>query len=226
MADDRHVLGSLWMPVTMEHFNNYVVSHSVIELLAAMFWVSGFVTFVAGVCLLTSYGGALRFFERLNRRAFALRSIKSEADVREVQHIEQRHLRWIGLAFIVGAAYALHGLITGFDTAALMYALNVKGRLFIPAFWAIECIRWVLVAGNLFAIIAGFILCIFPNVFFIFNAHGEPSFSLQGAAPSLGKKNFTLDSWATEYPRVVGWLIVVAGLVPMGDFGMMLYGSR
>ena len=210
----------------MEYFSNYMLSHPVLDFLYMLFWIAGFIIFLTGMCLLIGERVTLQRLEELTRQVLSPHSVKLNADIREIQRIEKRHLRWVGLAFMVGAVYALHGLITGFDTAALVYVLNVKGRLFIPAFWAIECIRWVLVAGNVFAIIAGFILCIFPNVFFIFNAHGGPSFSLQGAAPGPGKKNFTLDGWATEYPRVVGWLIVVAGLVPMGDFGMMLYGSR
>lgn len=226
MADDRHVFGPLWMPVTMEYFNNYVLSHSVIELVAVMFLIAGFMTFVTGVCLLVGCGETLRFFDELNRRVFALRSMKSIADSRDVQHIEQRHLRWIGLAFIAGAAYALHGLITGFGTAALLHMFGVKPEIFSPAFWVVECVRWLLIAGNLLAIAAGFMLGIFPRAFFFLEARDGPWFSVQRAAQGPDKKNFTLDGWVAEFPHSVAWIIIVAGLVPMGDFGAMLYGIR
>ena len=38
--------------------------------------------------------------------------------------------------------------------------------------------------------------------------------------------NLTLDNWVAASPRSAGWLSTVAGLVLVGDFGIMLVGFR
>jgi hypothetical protein len=35
-----------------------------------------------------------------------------------------------------------------------------------------------------------------------------------------------LDRWVAGSPRAAGWIITVAGLVLVGDFGIMLFGLR
>jgi len=217
---------SFGYPLAMEHFNDYVLSRPVIELLAVLFWMTGLIVFLTGMCLLISDGATLRYLERLNRRVFAQRLGTPMADTPEVRCIEQRHLRWIGLAFIAGAAYALQGLITSIDTAALLQFFNVEARFFDIAFWAIEGIRWALIAGNGFAIVAGLMLSIFPKAFYLLGARGVSQVSIQLEAHGPENKHFTLDGWVSKNPQVVGWIIIVAGLVPMGDLGAMLYGIR
>ncbi len=209
----------------MEHFNTYVLSHYAFDLLAVLFWITGAMIFLTGVCLLGGYDGILRCFEGLTHRS-SMRSVQSAADDREIQHIERRHLRWIGLAFIIGAIYALLGLITGFETATLLHVFGVKASIFAPVFWAVECIRWLLIAGNIFALVAGLIISIFPAAFIFLENRSGPWFSAQRAKQDHEKKKFTLDDWVAERPHTVGWIIIVAGAVPMGDFGVMLLGIR
>lgn len=208
----------------MEQFNNYMLSHSVIEFLSMLFWIAGCIIFLIGMCLLIADRATLRSIDKFNRRFPVLPSAKLRAESCDAQCTQNRHVRWLGLAFIAGAVYALHGLVTGADTAALLRVLNIDADFFVLSFWVIEWIRWALVAGNVFAVSAGLALMIYPKAFYILEKRNGVRVPIERSVLGSDDKNFTLDDWVATNPHIAASAIIVAGLVPMADFGAILFG--
>jgi hypothetical protein len=90
------------------------------------------------------------------------------------------------------------------------------------ALWLIDSLRWMLVLGNIVAIIAGIMLAFFPDRVAALEASGGRWYSARKMTRSASEMKPKLDMLVADHPRAAGGLIALFGLALIGTFGMMV----
>jgi hypothetical protein len=125
--------------------------------------------------------------------------------------------RWMGLFFIAGGAFPL------FMLGRRLYE-NIFNRIFGVAVqspfaaWSIDAVWWLLIVGNLLAVMVGAMLLFFPTVL-------ASAVRPYGLFRDTGEKTYlALDRYAESSPRLLGIVIAAGALVVVSQFGIMLFG--
>ena len=210
----------------MEYIHSAAFQHWAAQFLAVLFLVGGLAVFALGVGLIAGSAATLRFFAAMNRWVSTRRATRPLEVPHDTRPAVQKHRRWLAVVFVAGAAFAVYGLATGFDVRAVSHVLGLEARPFSTASWLIESIRWLLIAGNLVAIVIGIMLGFFPAALAALEARGGHWYSDRRLAKGADAMNFALDDWVAASPRAAGWIMTVAGLILAVDFGIVLFGVR
>lgn len=213
----------------MELLNLIVASQSVRLWLAqsvVVFFLIGGVSLLAvGMGLIINGAGALRFFGTMNHWVSMRRATRSLEIPRDTRPAVQKYRYWLAAIFIAGGIYAIVGLLTGFDTRAVITLFSLEYLRPDFAAWLVEGFRWVLVVGNLTAIVTGIMLAFFPNALVALEARGSSWYSERKVARGADTMRVTsLDIWVAAYPRAAGAIIAIFALGLIGTFGNMLPG--
>ncbi len=209
----------------MEFIDSYGFRQWAFQFTAVLFLVGGFAVIAAGVGLIVRSAGTLRFFVAMNRWVSTRRAFKPIEIPRDTRELVQAHRRWLAVAIVVGAAFSLYGLGAWFDARAVGLAFGLDMQSSVIS-WLVESARWALVVGNLAAIVLGIMLGFFPGALAMLEARGGRWYSERQLVKGADAMNFSLDNWVAASPRFAGWIITVAGLVLVGDFGIVLLGVR
>jgi hypothetical protein len=194
------------------------------ESLAIFFLLGGFVALAVGAGLFFRAESTLRFFGTVNRWV----SMRHVADRLEIVHDTRpavlRYRFLIAAVFIVGGAFALFSLITQFDAKAVLYVYRMS--LFKPAFaaWLVDGAKWILIVGNIVAIVVGLALAFFPGAVANLEAKGGRWYSEPEVVKRADDLRLPLDQRVVAYPRHSGVAMMFFGLVLIGTFGIMLFG--
>lgn len=210
----------------MEFIGNYAFQHWAVQFLVVLFLVGGLMTLAVGVGLIVGRAGTLRFLVAMNRWVSTRRAFKPLEVTRDTRQGVQMHRRWLAVVFIAGATFSLFGLATWFDARAVSFVFGLDARPSSVASWLVESVRWVLIVGNLTAIVIGIMLGFFPDALAALEARGSRWYSDRQLVKGGDAMNLSLDNWVAASPRAAGWLITVAGLVLVGNYGIMLSGIR
>lgn len=210
----------------MEFIGNYAFQQWAIQFLVVLFLVGGLMTLAVGVGLIVGRAGTLRFFVSMNRWVSTRRAFKPIEVARDTRQAVQMHRRWLAVAFIAGAAFSIVGLATWFDARAVSFVFGLDTQPSSVASWLVESVRWVLIVGNLTAIVIGIMLGFFPDALAALEARGSRWYSDRQLVKGGDAMHLSLDNWVAASPRAAGWLITVAGLVLVGNYGIMLSGIR
>lgn len=210
----------------MEFIDSYAFRQWAFQFTVVLFLVGGLAVLAVGVGLIVARAGTLRFFVAMNRWVSTRRAFKPIEVARDTRQAVQRHRRWLAVVFIAGAAFALYGLATWFDARAVSFVFGLDPRPSSVASWLVESVRWVLIVGNLTAIVIGIMLGFFPDALAALEARGSRWYSDRQLVKGGDAMNLALDNWVAAFPRSAGWIITVAGLILVGDFGIMLSGIR
>ena len=147
----------------MEFIDNFVIQRWAVQFLVVLFLAGGLMTLAVGAGLLVGRAGTLGFFVAVNRWVSTRSVIGPVEDPRVAGRPVQKYRRWVAVAFIAGAAFALYGLVTAFDAQEVSRAFGLDARPSSAASWLAESARWVLIVGNLAAIAIGVFLGFFPD---------------------------------------------------------------
>lgn len=210
----------------MQFIDSYAFQLWAVQFLVVLFLVGGLITVTVGVGLIVDSAGTLRFFVAMNRWVSTRRVYRPVEDPRDTRRPVQQYRRWLAVVFIAGAAFAIVGLGTGFDARAVSLVFGLDTRPSSVASWLVEAVRWVLIVGNLTAIVIGIILGFFPEAMAALEARDGRWYSGRRLVNDADTMNFSLDNWVAASPRAAGWIITVAGLLLVGDFGILLFGVR
>ena len=210
----------------MEFIDSYAFRHWAVQFLVVLFLAGGLMALAVGVGLIVGSAGTLRFFVAMNRWVSTRRAFKPLEVPRDTRQAVQKHRRWLAAAFIAGAAYAIVGLAAGFDARAVSFVFGLDPRPSSVASWLVESVRWALIVGNLAAIVIGIMLGFFPGAVAALEARGGRWYSDRQLVKGADEMNLSLDNWVAASPRAAGWIITVAALVLLGDFGIVLFGVR
>lgn len=186
------------------------------------FLVSGLALLAVGIGLIANSAGTLRVFSRMNQWVSMRRVSKPLEIPRDTRQTVQLYRYWFAAIFVAGGAYAVFALLTQFDAAAITFVLGLG--FFKPEFsgWLIDSVRWLLVAGNVLAIVAGILLAFFPHVVVKLEARGSHWYSERQITKGADQLNLKLDAWVETNPRPAGWAIVFFALALLGAFGLIL----
>ena len=139
-----------------------MMGHPVVRLwlaqaMVVFFLVSGVTLLAFGVSLIVNSAGALRLITVMNRWV-SMREVTKPLEVlRDTRHVVQKYRHVFAAIFVLGGAYAIYGLLTQFSTEATIRLLGLNAFSRDAALWLAESLHWLLIVGNLFAIIAGFL---------------------------------------------------------------------
>jgi hypothetical protein len=205
---------------------NVVESHAfrlwLVQAIVAFFLVAGVALFAVGIGLIVNSVGALRFFGNMNRWVSMRRMSKPLEIPRDTRQAVQKYRYWFAAIFVLGGAFAIYGLLTQFDVAAIIFVLGLGFMKPVVTAWLIDSVRWLLVVGNLLAIVAGILLAFFPDTVVKLEARGSHWYSERKITKGTDQLNLKLDAWVAAHPRVAGWGIVFFALVLIGAFGLIL----
>lgn len=194
--------------------------------LTVFFLVGGLVGVAVGVSLIVRSERTLRFFGIMNRWV-SLRGAARPLEIpRDTTQAVQRYRHWLGAVFIVGGAFATFILATRFSAGAARQLLNLTALHPTIASWAVDSARWILIVGNLVAVVVGILLAFFPAALAALEARGGSWFSERRLLKGGDTQNLSLDKWVAAHPRRAGVIMVVGALLMMGNFGIMLLGTR
>ncbi len=192
------------------------------EFMGRFFFVFGIVGFAVGVGLIGNPVRMHQFFGTMNHWVSMRRSTKWLARPRDAGSVVQDFCRVIGGVFILVAAYSTFILITQVDVNRIVAILRLDAP---PSFvaWIIESARWFLIAGGVGAILVGIMLIFFRDGLRMIETHANHWYSLRRHGQSGDAMHMGFDRWIEGYPRTMGWIITVAALVVVVDFGIRLF---
>jgi sulfite exporter TauE/SafE len=210
----------------VEFIHSYAFQHWAVQFLAVLFLIGGLMTLAVGVGLIGGSAGTLRFLAAMNRWVSTRRALKTFEVPRDTRQAVQKYRRWLAVFFVAGAVFAIFGLATAFNAQAVSFVFGLDTRPSSVASWLVESVRWVLIVGNLAAIVIGIMLGFFPDALAALEARGSHWYSDRQLVRGGDAMNLSLDNWVAVFPRSAGWIIAVAGLSLVSVFGIMLLGIR
>ena len=178
------------------------------QLTVVFFFVSGLIALAVGVGLIACTAWTLEFAASINRWAAAQSALRWVATERDVERPLQRHARVFGILLIAGGAFVLiAGPETrGFMTKFALHPVNVD--------WIGTAVNRVLITGNVFAIVLGIVLLLFPTALGAIEARANRPVSSNA-----------IDNQVRRNPQLAGWLIAAGALFIVIDFGLVLFGG-
>jgi len=175
---------------------------------------NGFDRALAYLChniLCVASAKTFRLFGVMNRYVSTRHGLKPLAMPHDIGQSVRKHRRPIGALFILGAAYSLYSLLAWFDNSAIVSVLDLRyPRLFVA--WVLESARWSLILFNVFALVIGVMLGLFPHALGRLEAQANRWVSVRKLTIGVDTMHLTLDKLVEAFPRTAGWIILVAAL--------------
>jgi hypothetical protein len=207
----------------MEFFDSNTFRPWAAQFLIVLFLVGGAFVFAVGTGLVVSNAGMQRIFARLNRWVSTRRVLRPLEIPHDTTQFVRKYRRWIGAFFIVGACYAIYGLVASYNERAFVSMLDMQTWPRYFAAWLAESARWILLLGNAAAIVAGIMLELAPDKLAALETKGGHWFSDRQIAKGADTINDPLDRLVATYPRFAGCIIALVGALMMADFGFMWF---
>jgi hypothetical protein len=191
-------------------FSNYYVQTLVVPAVAQFFLLVSVVGVLVGLGLMAWRQPTLHLLGVLNRWVSTRRWLRSAEIPHDTTSTVQRHRVWIGLFFVLAAAYSLFGLIARFNARALIPAGGAGG--WSPAAqWLLESLRWFLVLGSVAAAAIGVLMVLMPETLQRLEARANEWHSSRKALGGIPDAMYMpLDKWVEHYPRIAG-AVIAAG---------------
>ena len=165
---------------------------------------------LVGIGLIAWRAPTLRFLAILNRWVSTRRWLKSAEIPHDTSSGVQRYRVWIGLFFVLAAAYSLFGLLTRFNVQAVVPA-NSLGGWTPAAHWLLDSLRWFLVVGSIAAAAVGALLVLMPERLRKLETRANEWHSSRRALGGVADAMYMpLDKWVEHYPRLAG-AVIAAG---------------
>jgi hypothetical protein len=192
-----------------------VIDQLVIPTLVLFLLLGSLAAAVLGVALVLRSAAALRFIARMNRWVSTRRALKPLEIPRSVEAFTAPRSRpWLGALVVVGAALALYLLLTRMDTlgSRSVSALELKRWLTITL--PLLTLKWFLVAGSVFAVVAGVMMLAFPRAWRALEERMNRWYSTRRLLPAgSDDMRMPLEALVEAHPRAAGAIITVASLV-------------
>jgi len=210
----------------MEIINSLAFRQWAMHTMAVLFFVGGLVGLTVGTGLIFYSKRTLRVFDVLNRWV-SLRSASKPLEIpRDTTQAAQKYRRWLAAFFIAGAVFSLFILASKFDARAVITGLKLNTLRDPVASWIVDSARWLLIVGNLAAVVVGILLGFFPAALTALESKGGRWFSERRMVRGSDAMNLTLDKWVAAFPRTAGMIFTVTTLILVSNFGYILFGMR
>jgi len=193
-----------------------------VQSMVVFFLVGGVFLLAVGASLIVNSARTLQFFGRMNRWVSMRRASRSLEIPRDTRSAVQKYRYGLAAIFVAGGIFAIVGIAARFDTRAVMVLLGLSSLRPEVAVWLVDGIRWLLLVGNLTAIVAGVLLAFFPNTLVALETHGSHWVSQRRVTKGTETMHYTLDAWVAAHPRTAGGIMVFCAVGLIGAFGIIL----
>lgn len=206
----------------MPHGSQVVIEQLIVPAMLMFFFIGGVVATVIAVGLIVGSPLVFRLFVLSNRYVSTRRVGRTMAIPRDSGPFVWKYRRPIGLAFVLGAAYSLWGLIANSGNTAIIHVLKLK----LPAgfvLWIIESVRYTLIAGSTVALLVGFLMILAPDTLKAVDNVASRWVSTRQIAPDADKMNMSLDKLVEAHPRKSGLMLILPALSIAIYFGALVF---
>jgi len=194
----------------------------IVEQTIFVFLLAGAVfALAAGLLLVFRSETAYRISERMNRWVSTRAAIRPLEEYRNISRPLYRLHRLVGVLICAGALYSLIVLGMPSGEAAIAKSLSGIGPARFSA-WLSESLRYVLLAGNLGALLFGLVFIVRPSALKSLEAWADRRISERKAIKPLEKMHMSADRFLLAHPRAVGVLVILGSLYVMVNLGYAL----
>jgi len=192
-----------------------VIDQIVIPALVVFLLIGSLAAALLGVALLLRSAAALRFIARMNRWVSTRRALKPLEIPRSVETLTASRSRpWLGALVVIGAAAALYLLLTRMETIGSRSASALELKRWLSITLPLLTLKWFLVAGSAFAIVAGVMMVAFPRAWRALEERMNRWYSTRRLVPAgSDDMRMPLEALVEAHPRAAGAIIVVASLI-------------
>lgn len=175
----------------------------------------------AGLLLVLDSKRAFRIGERLDRWVSTRAAIRPLEEHRSISRPLYRMHRLVGALICAGALYSLVVLGMPSGEAAIAKSLSGIGPARFAA-WISESLRYVLLAGNVGALLFGLVFIVRPSALKSLEAWADRRISERRAIKPLEKMRMSADQFMRRHPQAVGVLIILGSLYVLLNLGYAL----
>jgi len=192
-----------------------VIDQIVIPAVVLFLLVGSLAATVLGVALLLRSAAALRFIARMNRWVSTRRALKPLEIPRTVETLTAAHTRpWLGALVVIGAAAALYLLLNRTDMAGTRSLSALELKRWLTVTLPLLTMKWFLVAGSVFAIVAGVMIVAFPRAWRALEERMNRWYSTRQLLPAgSDDMRMPLEALVEAHPRAAGAIIAFASLI-------------
>lgn len=196
----------------MLHTGNYLADQLLIPFLLWVLIVASLVGIALGACLIADSSRTFRLLGSMNRWISMRASLKPLEQPRDIGKAVYRHPRWFGIVFAFAGAFAIFILLTNFEAEAFVAALRSRAARVVMT-WLVEGLTWILVAGDLLAVVVGAMLVFAPHSLHTWEARADRWYSSRQFGKGADTMHMTLDRWVEASPRTAGWLLAAGSAI-------------
>ena len=178
-------------------------------------------SFAAGLLLVFGSQTAFRISERMNRWVSTRAVIRPLEEHHSISRPLYRMHRVVGALICAGALYSLFVLGMPSGEAAIAKSLSGFGPPRFSA-WLSESLRYVLLAGNLGALLFGLMFIARPSALKSLEAWADRRISTRKASKPLDQMRLSTDQFVRAHPRLVGVLVILGSLYVLVNLGYAL----
>jgi hypothetical protein len=198
-------------------FVSQIVQQSIfiLALLGAVF------AFAAGLLLVFRSETAFRISERMNRWVSTRAAIRPLEEHHSIARPLYRMHRLVGALICAGALYSLVVLGMPSGESAIVKSLSTIGSARFSA-WLSESLRYVLLVGNLGALLFGLVFIVRPSALKSLEGWADRRVSARKRTKPLEVSRLTADVFVRAHPRPVGVLVILGSLYVLVNLGYAL----
>ena len=176
---------------------------------------------IAGLLLVFRSEAAFRISERMNRWVSTRAAIRPLEEHRSISRPLYRMHRLIGALICAGALYSL--VVLGMPTgeSAIVKSLSGVGTARFAA-WLGESLRWILLAGNVGALLFGIVFIVRPSALKSLEAWADRRISGRKQTKPLEETHLSADRFVRAHPQLTGWVVIAGSLFVMVNLGYAL----
>jgi hypothetical protein len=175
----------------------------------------------AGLLLTFRSGTAFRLSERMNRWVSTRAAIRPLEEHRSVSRPMYRMHRLFGALICAGALYSLIVLGMPSGESAIVKSLSSIGSVRFSA-WVSESLRYILLAGNLGALLFGLVFMVRPSALKSLETWADRRISARKSTKPLEVSRLTADVFVRAHPRFVGGVVILGSLYVLINLGYAL----
>lgn len=205
------------------NFANFAVTQQLLILFLLRFLLAiSVIGFVVGMTLLLKPALVHWLRVRTNRWVSTRENTKWLNVPRDTGALVRRWRKPVGVVFVLVASVSLYILITRFDMSRLPLLFNAADAWGRPFLWLLEAAYWLLIVGDLIAIVAGAWLLFSPGSFKALEAYADRWYSTRRATLFVDTMHMGMDRVVERFPRTAGVLIAGMSLGVMVNNWLLL----
>jgi len=166
-----------------------------------------------------------RFFNLMNRWVSPRKALRPVEIPRDLMIEGKLGPLLLGITLFFGGSISTVALLRTYEVATV--AAMFKGSL-PPVLLEIvaEGAKWLLLVGNIFAMVVGVLLMFLPDAFAKLAGRANHWYSTRKYDMNMGAMHLTFDNWVRASPRAAGWIIIVLAAFVVLNLGGMIFSQK